>query len=172
MKKNVLKYLIIAALFAALITVTTGFIGHIPIGTAGGYLHFGDSLIYLCSCLIPFPFNMIAAMIGGGLADLLTAPAWVVPTIIIKALATLSFTSGKNKIICARNIIALIPAAVLTIGGYYIAEAVLFGNWATPALSIPGNAIQAGGSIAIFLLIAFAFDRIGIKKKFFGTDGE
>ena len=40
MKKNVLKYLIIAALFAALITVTTGFIGHIPIGTAGGYLHF------------------------------------------------------------------------------------------------------------------------------------
>lgn len=35
------------ALFAALICVTTAYIFHIPFGVNGGYVHIGDSLIYL-----------------------------------------------------------------------------------------------------------------------------
>ena len=37
------------ALFAALICVTTAYIFHIPFGVNGGYVHIGDSLIYLAS---------------------------------------------------------------------------------------------------------------------------
>ena len=52
----------------------------------GGYIHFGDAIIYLTATLLPAPYAIAAAAIGGGLADLLTAPMWILPTIIIKML--------------------------------------------------------------------------------------
>ena len=57
---------------AALITIMTAYICHIPVGTNGGYIHFGDALIYLSATLLPKPYAICAAAIGGGVADLLT----------------------------------------------------------------------------------------------------
>ena len=57
---------------------------------------------------------ILAAAIGGGMADLLTAPMWVLPTIVIKALITLSFTSKGMKIVSVRNIIATLIALVIS----------------------------------------------------------
>ena len=87
-----LRLLCLAALFAGAIAVTTAYLLHIPIPT-GGYIHLGDALIYLAACLLPAPYAVGAAMVGAGLADLLTAPLWVVPTLLIKALVGLLFTS-------------------------------------------------------------------------------
>ena len=42
-KTNKLLLLVLSALFAAMITVMTAFLFHIPIGVNGGYLHFGDA---------------------------------------------------------------------------------------------------------------------------------
>ena len=39
-KTNKLLLLVLSALFAAMITVMTAFLFHIPIGVNGGYLHF------------------------------------------------------------------------------------------------------------------------------------
>ena len=50
-KTNKLLLLVLSALFAAMITVMTAFLFHIPIGVNGGYLHFGDALIYLPASL-------------------------------------------------------------------------------------------------------------------------
>ena len=83
--------LVLAALFAAAIAVTTAYLLHIPIPT-GGSIHLGDALIYLAACLLPVPFAVGAAAVGAGLADLLTAPMWVIPTLIIKAIVVLPFT--------------------------------------------------------------------------------
>ena len=63
-----------AGLFAAMITVMTAYICHIPYGVNGGYIHFGDALIYLAAVFLPRPYALAAAAIGGGAADLLTAP--------------------------------------------------------------------------------------------------
>lgn len=68
------KKLTFTALMAAMITIFTAYICHIPVGQNGGYIHFGDSLIYIAACLLPWPYAMTAAAIGGGMADLLTAP--------------------------------------------------------------------------------------------------
>ncbi len=46
------------ALFAALICVTTAYIFHIPFGVNGGYVHIGDSLIYLAAAFLPTPYAM------------------------------------------------------------------------------------------------------------------
>lgn len=105
MKKT--KLLAITSLFAALITVTTAYICHIPIGSGGGYFHLGDTLIYLSAVILPKPYALAAAIIGSGTADLLTAPLWIIPTVIIKSLICISFTEKSKKIICPRNLIAL-----------------------------------------------------------------
>ena len=49
-------------------------------GFNGGYIHLGDALIYLAAVLLPAPYAMAAGAIGGGLADLLTAPVWAPAT--------------------------------------------------------------------------------------------
>ena len=76
----------LTGLFAAMITLMTAYICHIPYGANGGYIHFGDALIYIAAVLLPRPYALAAAAIGGGLADLLTAPMWAPATIIIKML--------------------------------------------------------------------------------------
>ena len=59
-----LRLLCLAALFAGAIAVTTAYLLHIPIPT-GGYIHLGDALIYLAACLLPAPYAVGAAMVGG-----------------------------------------------------------------------------------------------------------
>ena len=59
------KKLTFTALMAAMITIFTAYICHIPVGQNGGYIHFGDSLIYIAACLLPWPYAMTAAAIGG-----------------------------------------------------------------------------------------------------------
>ena len=85
--------MVTTGLFAAMITVMTAYICHIPYGANGGYIHFGDALIYVAAVFLPRPYALAAAAIGGGLADLLTAPMWAPATIIIKMLITLPITS-------------------------------------------------------------------------------
>ena len=107
-----LIYVVMAALFAAIITVVT-------------------------ASVLPLPYAIAAAAVGAGLADALTAPIWVIATVIIKSLIVLPFTSKKDKIINARNLIALIPALIVTCVGYYLADRILFGAWGAFAAVIP-----------------------------------
>ena len=69
--------IVTTGIFAAMITVMTAYICHIPYGANGGYIHFGDTLIYLAAVFLPRPYAFAAAAIGGGMADLLTAPMWM-----------------------------------------------------------------------------------------------
>lgn len=164
-----IKYLTTAGIMAALITLMTAYVCHIPIGVNGGYIHFGDSLIYLVAVLLPTPYALAAAAIGGGLADLLTAPMWAPATIIIKMLLALLFTNKSNKIVTFRNVIVAIPAAIITIGGYYLAEFILFGAWPVP-ISMLQNLIQSVGSTVFFVIFGLALDKAHIKTKFFGEN--
>lgn len=146
-------------LFAAMITLMTGFILHIPYGTNGGYVHFGDAFIYIAASMLPRPYAIAAALIGAGLADLLTAPVWMPATLIIKFLLVLLFTNQGNQLLIKRNMIAAFLAIPITVIGYYIAEGLLFGSFVTPLASIPGNIIQGAGSIAIYYFIAGALQK-------------
>lgn len=157
--------LVTTGLFAAMITVMTAYICHIPYGANGGYIHFGDALIYLGAVFLPRPYALAAAALGGGLADLLTAPMWAPATIFIKMLITLPFTSKEGKILSARNIAAPFIAAVISATGYYLAEGILFGSFAAPLASLAGSAVQSGGSAVIFLALAAALDRVHMKNR-------
>lgn len=152
-------------LLAAMITIMTAYIFHIPYGTNGGYIHFGDALIYIAAVLLPRPYALAAATIGGGMADLLTAPMWAPATIVIKMLITLPFTSHKGRILSPRNIAAPFIAALISASAYYLAEGILFGSFLSPIASLTGSAVQSGGSAVIFLIAAAALDRVHIKQR-------
>ena len=169
---NHLKYMVFTALFAALICVMTAFV-HIP--TNQGYIHAGDGIIFLAAAVLPAPYAMLAGAIGAGFSDYLSGYAmWVLPTMIIKAASAAVFSAHKDTIINKRNIIALIPAAMICIGGYYLAGAVLAmlsgtpvgGAFAAALADVPSNGIQCVCSAALFLALGKAVEKTGIKKLF------
>ena len=162
-----IRYLATAGIMAALITLMTAYICHIPVGTNGGYIHFGDSLIYLAAVLLPRPYALAAAAIGGGLADLLTAPMWAPATIIIKMLITIPFTNRSKKIVTTRNVIASVAAYFISGISYFLAEYIIFGTWSVFLTSMAGSLIQSGGSAIFFIIFGIALDKAHIKARFF-----
>ncbi len=123
------KYLTLTGLIAAMTTIMTAYIGHVPFGANGGYIHFCDSLVYLAGVLLPTPYALAAAAIGAGLADLLTAPMWTPATIIIKMLMALPFSYKSTKIITPRNVLcATLIGYFINHTGYFFAEYLLFGS--------------------------------------------
>ncbi|MGL5379710.1 TIGR04002 family protein [Clostridium sp.] len=157
------RKIVLTALLAAMICLTTAFIFHIPTGVNGGYIHVGDAFIYLAACILPAPYAMIAASLGAGLADVLSgAMIWVIPTMIIKPLLVLPFTKGGQKLINKRNIYAVIIAGVTGIVGYYIADGIILGNFIAPLATLAMGVIQPIGSGIIFILVSLAFDKINL----------
>ena len=164
-RDRMLQKLAFTAVLAAMITLFTAYLFHIPVGINGGYIHFGDALIYLGAVLLPMPYAMAAGAIGGGLADLLTSPVWAPATMIIKMLIVLPFSRKGKKIVTLRNGIALVVAFFLSAIGYYVAEGILFGFDVAFWMSISGSVIQSGGSSVLFLILGAALDKIHFKNK-------
>ncbi len=168
MKKNSdlkLRIIVFTGLFAALVCVLTML--HIPVGN--GYIHVGDSLIYLSSMLLPFPCGLIAGGIGGGLSDLFSGyPVYFLPTLIIKSINSLIVyivAKRDGKIINVRSVLAVILSGAVTVLGYYLVAVILYGGFGSQLATIPGNIIQAVGSALIFIILGLAFDTAKLKEK-------
>lgn len=165
------KTLALTAMFAALVTAATAFI-RIPAPT--GYTHAGDSVIFLAACVLPAPFSFIAAGLGGALADLLSGYAvWAIPTALIKMMNVLPFflvriiLSKKNKddrILRIPNLFALIPTSAITVGGYYVANLLLYDAGAALA-EVPFNIMQSIVGAVLFAALGAALDAVKIKQK-------
>ena len=164
--------LILSALFAALITVMTAYV-KFNTGINNGYLHFGDCLIYLAACLLPIPNAMLAAAVGGGLADVLAGvPVWSPFTAVIKALNALTvaliYRSKMNKkqsrLLSPVSVTASLVSGLVTVFGYLLAEGLLY-SFPTALTSVPFSIIQAAGSTLLFILASAALDKIGFKNR-------
>ena len=160
-----LRQMVTAALFAAVITVVTAYFLHIPIPGSSGYVHLGDTLIYMAACLLPAPYAIFAASVGAGLADLLTAPAWVLPTVLIKAVVALQFTCKRDRILVPRNVIAVFTTMLVSPTLYSLAYCVMTGTMAAFVPQFAGTIVQAIGSAIVFLPLAVVLDRMGFKTR-------
>ncbi|MCL2045981.1 MAG: TIGR04002 family protein [Oscillospiraceae bacterium] len=160
MNKSI-KLISMSALLAAMIIVLTTFI-KIPIGN--GYIHMGDSIIYLASCLLPLPYAAIVAAISGAMSDALGGFAvFILPTVLIKALITIPFSSKNEKILTKRNAIMVIPAGVITVAGYFAACLFIY-DWTGAIIGLLGDTIQAIVSAVAFLLVSAALDKVKLKQ--------
>lgn len=161
------------ALFAAMTTVCIQVL-HIPTGS-NGYIHIADGVIYLAAAILPLPYAMLAGSVGGGLADFLAGyPSYIIPTMIIKALIVLPFSSKSDKMLTKRNCIATVPALVITVGLYAVAGFILdmlAGAEAHAALvgALSGmltNVVQGVASAALFFAVGAGLDKLRFKDKF------
>lgn len=163
--------IVIAAMFAAMIAVLTAFV-QIKTPT-GGYIHLGDSMIYIAASFLPMPYAIAAAAIGGGLADLLVYPETILYTIVIKAVNAVFFSSKSDRILTKRNALMTIPSGLVTVIGYSASKLIrqliagdsLHSAIVTAVWKMPENAIQAVSSAVIFIIIALAFDKAQIKHR-------
>lgn len=166
MKKQKIKLMCLAGVFTALVYVFTAYL-HIPSHT--GYTHVGDGFIYLAACLLPLPYAAFVGAVGALLADCLTGFAiWAPGSVIIKAVAVLFFVRKSEKIITLRNALALIPASAVCIGGYYLYEAIITGNFVAPIAGIPGYITQSVLSSILFVVLGLALDKIKAKDHILG----
>ncbi len=160
---------VLSALFAALTFVFTAFF-KVPIVSGQGYVHFGDTVIYLCASTLPLPFALVSSAVAGALSDILGGyPIWAPATFIIKALLTVGFTS-KGKYICRKNILACVFAVFITVFGYYAAEAIIYSNIVSPVYSVLWNFLQAVCSFVLYFIIGTIFDKIKIKNHIEGRN--
>lgn len=151
-----------AALFAAVIFVFTAYL-HIPSHT--GYTHVGDGFLYLAACLLPPGYAAAAGAVGAGLADLLSGYAiWMPGTIIIKAVTALFFSYKAKRVVCLRNLAALLPSWAVCIGGYYLYDALITSNWVAPLAGIPGYITQSLFSTTVYVCLGLALDRTPITN--------
>ena len=153
-----IKKLVLSGLFAAIICVTTMF-PHLPVGVNGGYVHIGDTFIYLAASFLSPAYAALAAAIGAGLADLMVAPIYIIPTVIIKSLMALMFTAKANKLLCRRNALGTVFAGVICSIGYYIAEVILAGNFISPLISALQGLVQPIASGILYAVIASVIDK-------------
>lgn len=160
--KNV-RLMCISGVFTALVYVLTAYL-HIP--TDNGYVHVGDGLIFLSACILPWQYAICVGALGALLADCLTGFAiWAPGSVIIKAATALLFSSKGKKIMSLRNWLALIPAAIVCAGGYYIYEALLYGNFVFPLAGIPASLTQSVASSILFVAAGLTIDKTDYKSK-------
>jgi len=161
--RNHVHVLVLSGLFIAIIFFLIWQF-RIPNGF-GGFIHFGDSLIFISAALLPLPYSLFVAAIGPGLFNLVEAPMWFPFTIVIKPLMALCFTNKGEKILgSARNFVAPFLAAVINTVLYFGANMILFDNWGSGVAALPGLLIQGVGSVIFFFIIATALDLARFKK--------
>jgi uncharacterized membrane protein len=163
-----IKRLCETALFTALVFLGV-FIFKFPI--LFGYIHLGDSMIFLAVLMIGGKRAAFAGGVGAALADLVSGYAiWIVPTLICKALLALCM-----GLIIEKQIFRLVgkPAWFVggTIGGiiqsigYMLASYILYGKSAV-IVAIPSLAFQTSAGIVIAFIIAAALQRTMLRKYF------
>ena len=153
----------ISGIFSALVFVVTAYL-HIP--TYNGYVHCGDGIIFLAACMLPLPYSVIIGALGAMLADLLTGFAiWAPGSMVIKGLMALLFCCKTSKIITKRNLLVLLPAALISIAGYYVYEGIITGSFVAALAGIPGSAVQAVASSIVFVVAGIAMDKYNVKKR-------
>ena len=153
----------ISSIFAAIVFVVTAYL-HIP--TYNGYVHVGDAFIFLAACILPMPYAIGVGATGAMLADVLTGYAiWAPGSIIIKAVTVMLFSYKYKKIITTRNILMLIPATIICVGGYYLYEVIITGSFIGALAGIVGSLIQSVTSGVVFILVGMAMDKMDLKKR-------
>ena len=159
MKKTFIKKLILASLFMALTIVLTAFV-YIPIGSQGGYINLGDSIIVISSITLGPVYGMIVGSVGSMIADLIVAPQYAIFTFVIKGieglLIGLLYKANKKKI--GIFISSLIGLSFMVIG-YYFVGVLMYESFVLPLIDTLFNLIQLVASLLISQTIIYSIYR-------------
>ena len=167
---------VLTAMFMGMIVAMTMVI-RIPIPATQGYIHLGDSMIFLAVLALGKKRGAVAAGVGSALADVIGGYAIYAPvTLVVKALMALivgafiewavkrgRFAGAGGKVI---TLIGMVLGGAVMVAGYYFAEVFMYGNWLVPLSGVGMNCIQfaVGGVIAFAL--SQALEKTPAGRKF------
>ena len=161
------KTLVLTAVVAAMAGAATLAV-QIP-SPPGGYRNLGDAVVLLGAYLLGPGWGAAAGAVGPALADLMTYPAYVPATLLIKAVMGLAAgtlysrlrTRGWGALVC--GIVGEIPM----VAGYWLYDALLVGSLAGSAAGVPANLVQAVFGVAVSTLLATALRRSSYVRREF-----
>lgn len=169
-----LKLLVYTALSAAMVALSTMVI-KIP-SPKGGYVNFGDIIIFIIAALMGSTRGFLAGGIGSAMADLILGYAVYAPaTFIIKGLegficGIIAYKNKNSKYNIGIFIFAAFISAAWMVLGYFLYEykigGLLFANkdfgFTTAVMNLPGNIIQGVVSAAASVPFLLAIRRTKI----------
>ena len=133
-------------------------------------IHLGNTMLFTIAIIFGKKKGAIAGAIGMGLFDLLSAWAiWAPFTFVIRGvmgyiIGVISWGDNKKGNSIIRNIVAIVISGIWMLAGYYIAEVILYGNWASPVASIPGNITQLVVGLIISVPLTKALKAANIDR--------
>ena len=159
MKKTFIKKLILASLFMALTIVLTAFV-YIPIGSQGGYINLGDTIIVISSITLGPVYGMIVGSVGSMIADLIVAPQYAIFTFVIKGIEGLliGLLYKANKTKTGIFISSLIGLSFMVIG-YYFVGVIMYESFILPLIDTLFNLFQLVASLLISQTIIYSIYR-------------
>ena len=172
-----IKRLVLCAVMTTVILLLTVLV---KIPAPLGYVHIGDTAVCLAAVLLPAPYALAAAALGGAMSDLLGGfPLYAGFTALIKAAMTLAFTRHGERFLVRRNVLAALLAAVITPVGYLLCDALLLSltgggsfftwePWSAALAAAPFNTMQGVVSCVLFFAAALALDRFRFKPRIAG----
>lgn len=147
--------IVLCAMFTTLVYLFT-MLNVNPLGIAGGLVHLGNIPFFIAAILFGKKVGAISGGIGMALFDLLSGAyaVWAPFTLVIGlAIGFVVALIAEGRKTFPFFFLAMLAAAAIKVVGYYIAEGILFHNWISPVLSIPGNLTQVGVGAVIVLII-------------------
>ncbi len=165
-RNSAVKELTITGISIALVFVATLMINiRLPIGY-GGLIHLGNVPLFLAAIVFGKKTGALAGAVGMGLFDLMGGwTPWAPATFLIVGL--MGYVVGliaEKKETTFGYALAIVAACVIKVVGYYIAEALIYGNWVQPVFSIPGNLMQIGVAAVVVLPIAGTLKKALYRK--------
>ena len=168
MENEKIRKLTTSGLMAALVFVLTCISIRLPSGV--GYVHLGDSAVFLSGLVPGGLFGALAAAIGSALADAaLGQPIWVPATLVIKFVMSLMvyFIVNHKKVFGVRTAIAVVAGSLVMLIGYFYAELIIFGSVEVSLLSsMFRGSFQSVSGILIFYLLLYALQKSKLLERF------
>lgn len=171
MTKFSVRQLVAAGLMAALVVVGTMLI---QVPTPGkGYIHIGDSMVYLCGILLGPFLGGLAAAVGSTLADLMSGFGIYAPaTFVIKGLDAFlagyiyrSLSGNKSDPLRKAGVFsgAVLAGGAIMAGGYLLYESFLYG-FPPALLNVTFNITQAVGGGVLAAPVLAVLEKMGICR--------
>ncbi|WP_432363456.1 ECF transporter S component [Sporosarcina sp. UB5] len=165
--------LVLTAILATLVLVSTMFINiKLPFGQ-GGLIHLGTAMLLIISILFGPKKGALAGAIGMGLFDIFGGwLIWAPTTIVARALqgyivGKIAWSKGHRGDNLRLNILGAVASMPVMLAVYYIGQGIMFNNWVAPLASIPGDIIQNVVGLLIAIPLCLALKKTPFFRKKF-----
>jgi uncharacterized membrane protein len=175
-KDKTMKIILTGLMMAMIVVATMLIVIPVPF-SSGGYIHLGDTMIFLSVLILGWRYGAVAAGVGSMLSDIFLGYAAYAPwTLFVKGImgAVMGLfimkamkKEGKNVMgVPLYQMIGMILAGCEMVAGYYLADGVLYGNFVSALLGVPWNILQFGVGAVLATLLAAALYKTPARKFF------